>query len=196
MTPVDLDADGDLDLVGLFNGNHLRWFENTDGLGTFGSAQPIATLSGDVEHYILVDKDLDGDLDVVIHLEDEDHLLLIEGLGNALFGAPEALNSYGSEPEKFALADLTGDGYPEIVATLTLGAGGGISWHANVDGTFATSTDLPDLHPGSASTLLLLGDMDLVGGIDIVLKDGDGNLVGMRNEAGDTSVWTVMELLN
>ncbi len=61
---ADIDGDGDLDLVMITNGHHIKWMAN-DGGGAFGTLQSIANATNDILFYSIFDKDLDGDLDVV-----------------------------------------------------------------------------------------------------------------------------------
>ena len=39
---ADLDVDGDIDAASITADGEVAWYENTDGLGTFGSAQIIS----------------------------------------------------------------------------------------------------------------------------------------------------------
>ena len=68
--PADIDGDGDLDIVAAqtapFNGdNRVVWYENTDGLGTFGAKQDISTAAQLLGDVAVADIDGDGDIDVV-----------------------------------------------------------------------------------------------------------------------------------
>ncbi len=56
--PADVDLDGDLDVV---TGGDA-WYENVDGLGTFGAARAIGLVANGV---FTSDLDLDGDLDLL-----------------------------------------------------------------------------------------------------------------------------------
>jgi len=62
----DLDLDGDQDvLAASFGDNRISWYENTDSLGSFGAAQPIATGAGGALSVFAADLDGDEDLDVL-----------------------------------------------------------------------------------------------------------------------------------
>ncbi len=60
---ADLDSDGDFDIVVYDFG--LRWYENLDGLGSFGLGQEIGDNFESYYGFKLVDLDLDGDIDIV-----------------------------------------------------------------------------------------------------------------------------------
>lgn len=68
----DIDNDGDLDVIassGSFGGTNptaeLVWFENIDGLGTFGTKQAISTSGHGAHSLVVKDVNEDGLLDVV-----------------------------------------------------------------------------------------------------------------------------------
>lgn len=65
---ADLDNDGDIDVFTQTNspqGTVLAWFENSDGLGTFGLSSPIGSSASIIGAQNITDLDGDGDLDVV-----------------------------------------------------------------------------------------------------------------------------------
>ena len=64
----DVDGDGDLDVLALFRGSwdgRITWYENTDGLGTFGPQQVITTAANTGMSVAVGDVDGDSDLDVL-----------------------------------------------------------------------------------------------------------------------------------
>lgn len=65
ITLVDMDNDGDIDILFISHRGELAWIENLDGQGTFGPRQFIAqvpSLGGDA---VAADYDGDGDIDIV-----------------------------------------------------------------------------------------------------------------------------------
>lgn len=73
VSPVvnDLDGDGDYDVMLALDGttfqnpgSRLVWYENLDGLGTFGTASEIATTEWGISSLDVADVDDDGDLDI------------------------------------------------------------------------------------------------------------------------------------
>jgi hypothetical protein len=63
---VDLDGDGDVDVLSAnWDGAQVTWFENTDGLGSFGPQQAITLFSYTADSVFAADLDGDGDIDVL-----------------------------------------------------------------------------------------------------------------------------------
>ena len=61
----DIDADGDLDVIATSEvAAEVSWYENTDGLGSFGAAQIIVAAAPTARGVSVADADGDGDLDV------------------------------------------------------------------------------------------------------------------------------------
>ena len=58
---VDLDGDSDLDLIGLRTGSRITWYENMDGLGSFGPPRDVDHPSAGTLPGPLATGDLDGD---------------------------------------------------------------------------------------------------------------------------------------
>ncbi len=71
ITVKDVDDDGDPDIICVYNtnastGSRLAWFENTDGLGSFGPMNTIAILEDPPQSIQAADFDNDGDIDVAL----------------------------------------------------------------------------------------------------------------------------------
>ena len=63
---ADLDGDGDFDVLSSsWFDNKFAWYENTDGLGTFGPQQVITTSVAGAMAVYTADLDGDGDVDVL-----------------------------------------------------------------------------------------------------------------------------------
>jgi hypothetical protein len=67
MFAADLDEDGDLDaLSASARDDHIAWYENVDGLGSFGPKQLISSLVSAAKSVVAtdLDRDVDGDADI------------------------------------------------------------------------------------------------------------------------------------
>jgi hypothetical protein len=70
---ADLDNDGDLDIISA-GGFDISWFENTNGLGLFGSKQIIAETPWEFANAVsATDIDGDGDLDILSAFSGEEN---------------------------------------------------------------------------------------------------------------------------
>ena len=78
---ADLDGDGDLDVLSAsFSDNKIAWYENIDGVGTFGP-QRVITLDADGARSVFAsDLDGDGDTDVLSASWGDDKIAWYENL--------------------------------------------------------------------------------------------------------------------
>ncbi len=134
---VDLDADGDQDLV-VANGDSstLATFLN-DGTGSFGAAR-YDTATFEPRHLVTEDFDGDGHVDVVVANSDGPECAIQLGAGDGTYRSRISISA-GASLAHLAAADLNGDGHLDLVGasatslglTQLLGLG---------DGTFSAPT--------------------------------------------------------
>lgn len=98
---VDFDLDGDID-IRLTTINEVFWFENTDGLGTFGAKQLLVERPAWTRAIHAADIDADGDFDVV---SSGRVFAWNENLGNQVVGPQQRID------------DLERDGLANMVST-------------------------------------------------------------------------------
>lgn len=166
--PVDLDGDGDNDILVAAAGNDtLSWFENTDGNGSFNIRHIV---DDNLDFVYAVDsKDLDGDGDndvvatslvgaSVVWYENTD------GQGN--FGLAQLIDSNASGVRDVHINDFDGDGDMDIIsANNTVSS---LIWYENVDG----NGNFGNQHiVGNVITegIVYTGDLDGDGDNDVVL---------------------------
>lgn len=186
---LDMDGDGHSDLIGLFDWNEFKWARNVNGTGMFLPPAGIATIYSAPHLYAVVDLQLDG-LPDIVYVNQDFTVRTIRNLGNGNFGPPQNVGQLPGEPGAMACKDITGDGLPELILSLPLGlSGSGFGWFPNTGTGFLSLVPVEDVVNGPTSTILLLGDMDGIGGIDVVLRDGDGTMIVQRNMNADGSDW-------
>lgn len=131
---VDLDNDGDKDILYLSNNpSYIAWLENL-GAGSFGPEQIIIE-ENYISTVIPTDMDNDGDLDLVAAISDTytSWIVWYENLdGQGTFGEETMLIQNNIEYNKILLEDIDNDGKQDLFATDFVLWGGSISWYKNL----------------------------------------------------------------
>ncbi|QDU56689.1 FG-GAP-like repeat-containing protein [Aeoliella mucimassa] len=160
MQTVDLDTDGDLDIIGTNHSGYLWWFEHT------GEADFIPhELSLEGSSIELADLDRDGDIDLVTTYNSTVAWLENDGLASFTI---HRLTTSLSGAIAAAIVDLNGDGRLDIAAT---GTYGDILWFENLGyGEFSQSVvgDVGGTTNPQPKDLVAT-DVDLDGKDDLVL---------------------------
>jgi hypothetical protein len=182
---LDLDGDGDRDLLTLTQGDFVALLFNA-GDGTFTAGTPLL-IGGSPAGLAVGDIDLDGDTDLVVSRNATGEISVQRNLGTGIFVAPSTLGT-SAFPTRVELADMNGDGAPDIVV-----AASPCRVHFNDgSGNFPTSVPLPV--SGTVGDLDVR-DVDTDGNQDIVLTievaPGDVRLYQFRSDGagGLTSGW-------
>ncbi|QIE60603.1 T9SS type A sorting domain-containing protein [Rasiella rasia] len=138
--PVDIDNDGDLDVVANSAGSTtISWFENTDGQGTFGPQNIVA--SGDPTYasdVISRDIDGDGDFDIIGTYNGADTVFWFENLdGAGNFSTEKLVTNEALQCTSIFAADLDNDGDQDVIYGSTPSAieeTSEVAWSENLDG--------------------------------------------------------------
>ncbi len=185
--PVDIDGDGDVDLTGSF-GQEWKWFEN-NGDGSFAS--PVVLLDCDTySPQGCTFSDVNGDLlpDLLWWQEHQVFAAMNQGAGS--FTAPHVVATTGGMAiGAMAIADLTGDALPDIALTWGDDAIARVVWYRNVDGIFEPPVVVPFPIASPAPSTLLLGDINMNEGADIMLFHADGMVTAVYNISANGSIW-------
>ncbi len=117
---IDLDGDGDNDvLAGSSNDDEVRWYEN-DGSGTFTTpvTSLISTAGDGVASVYSIDLDRDGDNDVLAGSLDDDEVRWYENDGSGTFTTPvtSLISTAGNGVASVYSIDLDRDGDNDVLS--------------------------------------------------------------------------------
>lgn len=118
--PVDMDGDGDIDII---NGDNkaprLSWWEN-DGNGLFPEEHMIISENRLVWDADAADFDLDGDMDVFTGLGGDKDVVLILNKGDGSFEDPIIIADYITVINDVHIVDIDGDWDMDVFAASNL----------------------------------------------------------------------------
>ena len=191
---VDIDNDGDMDIISASDFSGLAWYENTDGQGTFSAEITISNTVNNNRSVFAGDLDGDDDLDLVINASGADRLLWFEnldGLGN--FGPAIAIAPTTLYPNTVFCVDVDMDTDLDILTVIP--ASNIVAWHENLDGlgNFGTEqiiSTAPDA-PWSAYGVDLDDDND----IDVLSASaGDNRIAWYENLDGQGTFGPIQDI--
>jgi PKD repeat protein len=193
---ADLDGDGDQDVIFssgfTFSGKdphpegRIAWYENTDGLATFGPQQVIVNTSSWMIVIRAADLNADGDLDLFAAARSDSfssgHVRWypnLDGLGS--FGPAQFVTTSAPGVRSVVAADLDEDGDLDVLSATV--ADNTIAWYANTNGlgSFGPRQVISSLVVGPQS--VFAADLDGDGDQD-VLSPSIGALSWFANTDG------------
>ncbi|CAM3335425.1 T9SS type A sorting domain-containing protein [Aequorivita lipolytica] len=132
---IDLDGDGDNDVVSASDGSGLAWHENLDGSGDFSFRIIIDDNLVNSRSVVAADMDGDGDLDVVGNGNAPDVAKIfwyenLDGLGN--FGSRRVIRDFASYSNGIFVADADGDNDMDVFSASP--GDNEVAWYENIDG--------------------------------------------------------------
>lgn len=177
---TDLDGDGDIDVLSAsFNDDKIAWYENADGLGTFGPQRIISDNLVKPSTVYAVDIDLDGDMDVLSASTQNNKVVWFRNLdGQGNFGLEISISENITEPWTVYASDLDGDDDMDVLSGSRYN--GKVEWYKNfhpkdsirVVGQISTSS--------YGVNQIITGDMD---------GDNDMDVLSANLNAGDITWW-------
>ncbi|MDD5490535.1 MAG: FG-GAP-like repeat-containing protein [Patescibacteria group bacterium] len=183
---VDIDTDGDQDIVAGNYGNPMYLYKN-NGSGTFTESTPFPDggTSRNTNTLLAVDLDEDGDKDIIQGNNGQNYYYLNNGSGT--FGAASEYSGFGaSNTQSLDAADVNKDGDVDILEGT---AAQDKLWLNDGDGTF-TSSDT--FNAGDTRTIKAV-DVDVDGDMDVIVCD---NGVGAKIYTNDgTGAFTLASTL-
>lgn len=167
---ADIDGDGDMDVVGSTSGSvTVAWYENLDGLGSFGPQQTITTNGLSVEPIFTIDIDGDGDIDIIAATGGADKVAWYEnldGLGN--FGSENIIIDNLLGAHSIYSTDLDNDGDNDILATGGGAFDGEVVWFENLDGQDSFGAKNVISTEVQFSRSVIAADIDNDGDMDVI----------------------------
>ena len=182
--PADLDGDGDLDLAWVsVADSRLAWYENVDGLGSFGPQKLVYGSNGtgprDLE---AEDMDGDGDLDLLDTRSLVDDVNLYVNDGTGAFSGPTTLTGNLDGAYSLVAADLGGDAFPDVLVSAVLDADQVVWLESFGGGSSFSPTQLISQTSGFTETVAA-GDLD--GDLDVDVVAGSSATTKLVWHAND-----------
>jgi len=187
---VDIDLDGDLDILTAGDGGtKVGWYENR-GDGNFTFTEHVITTTGsEPESIKATDIDDDGDLDILYTTYDGGaSLMQCINDGSQSFTSCEAIPNITDGLSFIELVDINNDNYLDIIVTSWINDK--IEWYENLqNGAYSSATQINDtemLKPVSLASV----DFNSDGHMDIVAAASDSNKIIWYQNDGDGTGFT------
>jgi hypothetical protein len=114
---IDIDGDSDNDVLSAEFGDALSWYENTDGLGSFGARQIITSTLVTPYMVFSIDLDDDGDADVLSASGTDNKVVWFENMdGLGTFGLEQIITTSTDGPRSVYAADIDNDGDNDVLS--------------------------------------------------------------------------------
>jgi len=184
----DLDGDGDIDvLAASWDDDTIAWFENTDGLGNFGTQQIITTNAYEVQSVYATDLDSDGDIDVLSASELDDKVAWYENDGAGNFGSQQIITTNALGARDVYAEDLDGDGDMDVLSASLYDDK--IAWYENLHPLGVSENALADVfvYPIPTKGMLTIESKTVITEIEVYNQLGQLVLSNSNNNKIDLS---------
>ena len=182
----DVDGDGDMDVLNIeFGGETIAWYENTDGLGTFGPKQIIMDEVRAPRQIVMEDLDNDGDKDIIYNsseVVDPDYLAWRANDGHGNFGVEQVITTNVVAPRGIFAADVDNDGDMDVFSSSI--ADHKIAWYENLTilGVGESLELKINIYPNPANTLIYITNTSSYVISSIQIRDVMGKMVIQENK--------------
>ena len=168
---IDIDGDGDMDVLSAsWWDDKIAWYENLDGLGTFGPQIIISNNADYANSVYAKDLDGDGDIDVLSASTSDNKLAWYENTdGFGSFGPEQIIVSNFSKAYSVHSEDLDGDGDMDVLGSSRYV---GVKWYENLDGNGSFGSG-QNIASSAFSFSVNTSDIDNDGDMDVVYSNRD-----------------------
>lgn len=189
---LDMDADGDMDILGAAHYDGICFWENVDGTGMSWTAHPVTETFGVATSVTGGDLDGDGDMDVIGVSNSEDRFTWWENVDGPGTVWMEHDISVGLEaPQQVSCADLDEDGDLDLLGVAYYD---GIYFWENMNGT-GSIWKQHSVHLGEGHWSACFGNLDDDGFLD-VLGISNGGKIHWWEYIGYSSGWMESSVLD
>ncbi|MBW8201595.1 FG-GAP-like repeat-containing protein [Flagellimonas abyssi] len=178
---VDMDGDGDIDVIGtLFRSPKYLWFEN-DGNENFAPhvIEDTYLLVDGASSIDAGDVDNDGDIDLVGASGESQRILWFENDGSQNFTTfvLESDNQYTADVNTVEFSDMDHDGDIDVLASASNSFSSGLYWFEN-DGNENPTNRFRDSFDNSSATIIANSGVSGIAnrGVGAADFDGDGSI--------------------
>ncbi len=141
---ADVDSDGDLDVISASgDDDKIAWYENIDGLGSFGPQQVISTEINNIYTLYPVDMENDGDIDLLAGSFIDDYIAWFENMdGEANYSEPYYISYIAEGCRSVIAADLDADDDLDVLSATSRNSK--VSWYRNQESIIISSPTSED----------------------------------------------------
>ena len=186
---VDVDGDGDQDILTTFSGDHdIGWYENSSQQGTLGPRQTLGLSASEVSFIHAGDIDRDGDIDVISGSQADRSVTWFENTdGRGVLGDERVIASQIDGLTSLVLVDADADGDLDALATVDREGVDllfkGLIWFENTDGDGQFQTR--EMLSYYGSNYIHVADLDRERTLELVSRDPQsGTLTWLENAFG------------
>ncbi|WP_340075923.1 FG-GAP-like repeat-containing protein [Leptobacterium sp. I13] len=186
---IDVDGDGDMDILSGANiDNDFFWFEN-DGSETFTKHAISTNESGAFDIYA-VDVDGDGDIDILTASSGNDTVAWFENDGSEVFTKRTITNTASAVRSVYA-ADVDSDGDMDVLSASSLD--NTIAWYDNNGSEVFTKRIVSNTAPDARS--VYAADVNGDGNMDVLSASATDNTIAVYENDG-SEVFTKQVITN